>query len=145
MTGPGSDPVAERYEGPPATLRPAPWQVLPVPPPWAPQHPWAPMPYAGGPPPGWYPPPPPPVVRWAPPPGTPPHDEPRTFLRAMRSRDWAWWRPVLGLLLLAAVYVALSALTAVAGLLGFLASGADPGTLPDLGLDGFTDPWCCCS
>ncbi|WP_324273961.1 hypothetical protein [Blastococcus brunescens] len=29
-------------------------------------------------------------------PGTPPHDQPTTFLRAMRSRDWAWWRPVLG-------------------------------------------------
>ena len=47
----------------------------------------------------------PPAVRWAPPPGTPPHDVPQPFLLAMRSRDWAWWRPLLGLLLLAVVYV----------------------------------------
>ena len=49
--------------------------------------------------------PPPPVVRWAPPPGTPPHDVPQPFLLAMRSRDWAWWRPLLGLLLFAVVYL----------------------------------------
>jgi membrane protease YdiL (CAAX protease family) len=45
------------------------------------------------------------VVRWAPPPGTPPHDVPQPFLLAMRSRDWGWWRPLLGLLLLGVVYV----------------------------------------
>ncbi|SOD93079.1 CPBP family intramembrane glutamic endopeptidase [Blastococcus haudaquaticus] len=95
-----------------------------------------------GPPPGWAPAfPPPPVVRWAPPPGTPPHDEPTSFLLAMRSRDWAWWRPALGLLLLVVVYVALAVVTAVAGVVGLLASGADPGALPDLALDEFSDPW----
>jgi membrane protease YdiL (CAAX protease family) len=59
----------------------------------------------------------------------------------MRSRDWTWWRPALGLLLLVAVYAALSVVTAVAGVLGFLASGADLGTLPDLALDEFSNPW----
>jgi uncharacterized protein len=178
MTGPGSDPVAEAYEGPPPTRRPAPWQAGPVLPPWgAPPpgpwpaqqwgpQPWGPAPQQWGPQPGgpapqqWAPPPwgpgqwgpgqwgpgqwaprPPPVVRWAPPPGTPPHDEPRSFLHAMRSRDWAWWRPLLGLLLLAVVYVALAVATAVAGVFGLLASGTDPGALPDLALDEFSDPW----
>lgn len=162
MTVPGTGPV-EAYDGPPATRRPEPWQAVPVLPPWAgPPAPWAPGPpapqqwgpQAPYPPPppwvpgGWGPPPPPavrwsppPAVRWAPPPGTPPHDEPRTFLLSMRTRDWAWWRPLLGLLLLSAVYVALAVLTAVAGVLGLLASGTDPGTLPDLALDGLTDPW----
>jgi membrane protease YdiL (CAAX protease family) len=84
---------------------------------------------------------PPPAVRWAPPPGTPPHDEPRPFLRVMRSRDWAWWRPLLGLFLLGAVYLVLAVVTAVAGVFGLLASGVDPGALPDLALDDFTDPW----
>ncbi|TQN41797.1 hypothetical protein FHU33_1178 [Blastococcus colisei] len=59
----------------------------------------------------------------------------------MRSRDWAWWRPLLGLLLLVVVYAALAVVTAVAGVLGLVASGVDPGTLPDLALDEFTDPW----
>jgi membrane protease YdiL (CAAX protease family) len=58
----------------------------------------------------------------------------------MRSRDWAWWRPVLGLLLLAVVYAALAVATAVAGVFGLLASGVDPGTLPDIGVE-FADPW----
>jgi len=43
-------------------------------------------------------------VRWQPPPGTPPHDVPQPYLLAMRSRDWGWWRPLLGLLLLLVVY-----------------------------------------
>jgi membrane protease YdiL (CAAX protease family) len=59
----------------------------------------------------------------------------------MRSRDWAWWRPLLGLLLLAVVYVALAVVTVVAGVFGALASGADPGALPDLTLDEVGNPW----
>jgi uncharacterized protein len=99
----------EPYPGPPPTgpygapayvpgLRPGPWPPAP----WAPAA-WPPNP---GPPwPPWPPwPPGPPSVRLAPPPGTPPHDVPRPFLQVMRSRDWAWWRPVLGLLLFAVVY-----------------------------------------
>ncbi|WP_164704671.1 CPBP family intramembrane glutamic endopeptidase [Blastococcus litoris] len=163
MTGPGEEPLAERYDGPPPTRRPEPWQgpvrgPAVLPPPWPPHPPpWAlppePPPWAvarwgtqaWGPgqwaPPGWVPAPPPPAVRWAPPAGTPPHDVPQTFLQAMRARDWAWWRPLLGLLLLSVVYLALSIATAVAGVLGLLAGGADPGTLPDLAVDGLTDPW----
>jgi uncharacterized protein len=165
MTGPGAEP-AEVYEGPPQTRRPEPWQAGPLP--WAPQQwgagqwapqPWGPLapqqwapqqwaPQPWGPPP-WGPPPwgpgawavPPPPVRWAPPPGTPPHDVPRSFLQAMRSRDWAWWRPLLGLLLLGVVYLALAVATAVAGIVGLLASGTDAAALPDLALDEFTDPW----
>ena len=156
MTGAGSDRFTEPYEGPPPTRRPEPWQVRPAPPPWgAPPWgapPWGGPPHVGGPwaaqpppypPPGWapvYPPVPPPAVRWALPPGTPPHDEPRSFLQTMRSRDWGWWRPLLGLLLITAVYAALAVVTALAGVVGLLASGADPGTLPDLALDEFSDP-----
>ena len=94
----------------------------------------------------WYPPPPawyyPPLfqVRWAPPPGTPPHEVPQPFLLAMRSRDWAWWRPVLGLLLFGAIYLVANVLAAVVGLLGFVVVGADPGHLPDLAVQDLTDP-----
>jgi len=99
MTSPGAG--EEPYLGPPPTRRPerweeattpwppAPWQPVPGPVPWAPHAP----------------PPPLPSVRWAPPPGTPPHDVPQPYLRAMRSRDWGWWRPLLGLLLLGVVYL----------------------------------------
>ncbi|HEY0127039.1 MAG TPA: CPBP family intramembrane glutamic endopeptidase [Blastococcus sp.] len=150
MTGPGSDPAADAYEGPPPTRPPEYWPGGQVAPPWGapgiagPPAPWGPPPWApqqqwGTPP--WGPPAPPPAVRWAPPPGTPPHDEPRSFLQAMRARDWAWWRPLLGLLLLAVVYVALAVLTAVAGVLGLLAGGLDPGALPDLNVDELNDPW----
>jgi membrane protease YdiL (CAAX protease family) len=147
MTGPWDEPVAEVYEGPPPTRRPEPWQV---PPQWGPNQ-WGPPPWGmpgwGPQPPGvwgpgqWATPPPPPAVRWAPPPGTPPHDAPRPFLHVMRSRDWSWWRPLLGLLLLAVVYAALAVATAVAGVLGLLASGVGAGALPDQALDELVDPW----
>jgi membrane protease YdiL (CAAX protease family) len=92
MTWPGAG--EEPYAGPPLTVRPPVWaqpvRWQPPPAPWGPPAPW---------------PLPPPVVRWAPPPGTPPHDVPQPFLLAMRSRDWGWWRPLLGLLLLGVVYV----------------------------------------
>jgi membrane protease YdiL (CAAX protease family) len=58
----------------------------------------------------------------------------------MRSRDWAWWRPLLGLLLFGAVYLVLNVLAAVIGLLGFFVAGADPGHLPDLAVQDLTDP-----
>ncbi|WP_324273960.1 CPBP family intramembrane glutamic endopeptidase [Blastococcus brunescens] len=45
------------------------------------------------------------------------------------------------MLLLAVVYAALAVMTAVAGVLGLLASGSDLGTLPDMGLEEFSDPW----
>ncbi|MGY1842232.1 CPBP family glutamic-type intramembrane protease [Modestobacter sp. SYSU DS0875] len=39
------------------------------------------------------------------PPGAPPHDTPQPYALLMRARDWAWWRPVLGLLLLCVLYL----------------------------------------
>ena len=38
------------------------------------------------------------------PPGLPPYDTPQPYALLMRARDWAWWRPLLGLLLFAVVY-----------------------------------------
>ena len=139
MTVSGEEP----YTGPPPTRPPAGWR--PPPPGWFPQPPsgWFPPSHPGWyppAPPGWYP-APPPAVRWAPPPGTPPHDVPQPFLLAMRARDWAWWRPVLGLLLFGAVYLVLNVIAAIVGLLGFVAAGADLGGLPDLGVTDLTDPW----
>ncbi|TFV64413.1 UNVERIFIED_ORG: CPBP family intramembrane metalloprotease [Bacillus sp. AZ43] len=147
MTSPGGEPTTEAYQGPPPTRRPEPWQQVP----WAPPPAWGPPPWGAppggppvpwGPPPpwGWAPPPPPPV-RWAPPKGTPPHDEPRSFLTVMRMRDWAWWRPLLGLFLVAVVYGVLLLATGFLGILGLLASGTDPGALPDLLVEDMTDPW----
>jgi uncharacterized protein len=109
MTLPGAGD--EPYAGPPPTIRP-PYPVPPVPwqppaAPWGPPAPWA-MP-------------PPPALRWSPPPGTPPHDVPQPFLWAMRSRDWGWWRPLLGLLLFAVVYFVAAVLVVLAG----IAAGAD--------------------
>jgi membrane protease YdiL (CAAX protease family) len=144
LPGPGVPPWGPSTwpSGPsaPGVWGPQPWGSQP----WGPQ-PWGGQPWEAPPwgsawvpgPPG----PPPPVVQWAPPPGTPPHDVPRSFLRVMRTRDWAWWRPLLGLLLLCVVYLALAVATTVAGILGFLASGLDAGALPDLGVEEFTDPW----
>ena len=80
-------------------------------------------------------------MRWAPPPGTPPHDVPQPYELAMRSRDWAWWRPLFGLLLFVVVYFVLAAATAVAAVLGLVVSGSDPGVLPDLVTVELTDPW----
>ncbi|WNV74528.1 type II CAAX prenyl endopeptidase Rce1 family protein [Geodermatophilus sp. DSM 44513] len=51
-----------------------------------------------------------------PPPGTPPHDEPVEYLQVMRTRDWRWWRPVLGLLLFAVFYGVAAVLVVIAGL-----------------------------
>jgi hypothetical protein len=68
----------------------------------------------------------------APPPGTPPHDVPQPFLLAMRSRDWAWWRPLLGLLLLTVVYVVA---VFVVVLLSYVT-----GIVPDLALLNLVDP-----
>jgi membrane protease YdiL (CAAX protease family) len=71
-------------------------------------------------------------VRWEPPPGTPPHDEPQPYLRAMRSRTWAWWRPVAGLVLLLTVYL----VAAVALVLVAVVTGVSP----DLALLDLVDP-----
>jgi uncharacterized protein len=111
--------------GPPPTFGPPGYGPPPVyspPPGYAPV--WAPVP--------WAPPPPPPPVRWSPPPGTPPHDVPRPFLQAMRSRDWRWWRPLLGLLLFGVVF---SVADVVVVLLAVVTRVS-----PDLALENLIDP-----
>ena len=122
---------------------PVPWPQAPVPWPQAPV-PWpqAPVPWPQAAPGPAYPPvgqpwdprwpPGPPPVAWAPPPGTPPHDQPQPFLLAMRARDWAWWRPLAGLLLLGVVFVVAAA---VVGVLGILT-----GISPDLTMADLVDP-----
>ena len=151
--GGGARPDDELYAGPPPTLRPGPGQPPPAPwprpapwppqggpwpqpGPWSPQPgPWGPQPAPWGPQPApWGPQPAPwaPQVVWAPPPGTPPHDEPQTFLHAMRARDWAWWRPLVGLLLLAVVFGVASAVVGVVGIL--------TGVSPDLTMGDLLDP-----
>lgn len=100
---------APRYTGPPPT---GPWHSpVQVPRGWVPAA---------------APPPPPPLPR-APgrpvtPPGAPPHDEPQTYLRLMLARDWAWWRPVLGLLLFSVLY----AVAAIIVVLAVLVTGVVP-------------------
>ncbi len=146
MTGPGAGgfPVEEPYTGPPPTRRPepgrwpgGPWPVPPGPP-WQPAPwgqvpggpgPWPPAPWGQAP---WQPPQPPASVRWAPPPGTPPHDVPQPFLLAMRTRDWAWWRPLLGLLLLLFVYVVAATVVILVSVI--------TGVAPNLALLDLVDP-----
>jgi len=131
----------EPYQGPPPMVRPGPlpWQGPPPsqPPIWQ-QGDWTPPPWQQPVPPWmqprwtWGPAPIPPEVRWAPPPGTPPHDVPRPYLHAMRTRDWAWWRPLLGLLLIAVVY----AVAATVVVLVTFVTGA----APDFALLDLIDP-----
>jgi hypothetical protein len=71
-------------------------------------------------------------VRPTTPPGFPPHDVPQPYLLLMRSRDWAWWRPLLGLLLFGVVYLVAVVVLAVVA--------AVTGVAPDLALDDLTDP-----
>jgi hypothetical protein len=77
-------------------------------------------------------------VRLAPPPGTPPHDEPVPFLLAMRARDWAWWRPLLGLLLFTVAYVAAAVVVVAAG-------PADRGRARTCSCSTWSTPPCCWS
>ncbi|MGY1722492.1 CPBP family intramembrane glutamic endopeptidase [Blastococcus sp. SYSU DS0533] len=143
----GGGPVEEPYAGPPPTLRPAPgrspvppWPQVPgpyAPAPWSYGHgPYPPAPFPPAPfPSASFPPaplPPVPPAGWALPPGTPPHDRPTSFLHVMRTRDWAWWRPLLGLLLLGVVFLVAGALLGVIGIL--------TGISPDLALVELTDP-----
>jgi membrane protease YdiL (CAAX protease family) len=71
-------------------------------------------------------------VRWAPPPGTPPHDVPRPFLQAMRSRDWRWWRPLLGLLLFGVVFSVADVVVVLVAVVTRVS--------PDLALENLIDP-----
>jgi uncharacterized protein len=128
----------EPYAGPPATRPPVRPPADAVPVPWQGYHPWGPPPVPA---PGWGMPnpyggpiAPPPALRWEPPPGTPPHDEPQPFLRAMRSRTWGWWRPIAGLALLSVVY-------GVAATVVVLVARAAGGVTLDLSLLNLVDPW----
>jgi membrane protease YdiL (CAAX protease family) len=119
MTGvrPGEPVDDEPYTGPPPMLRPQ--QVL-FAPPQAPAWEQAVL--------RWTPPPPsapPPGMRWAPPPGAPPHDVPRPYLQVMRTRDWAWWRPLLGLLLITVVYFVAATLVVLLALVTDVAPNLD--------------------
>jgi membrane protease YdiL (CAAX protease family) len=50
----------------------------------------------------------------------------------MRTRTWAWWRPLVGLLLIVVGYAILATVVVVVGMIGMLAAGAD--------IDGLLDP-----
>ncbi len=150
LHGVHSLPATGAWAGPVAwPLGPVPLQAGPHTPgpPYPPgAHPYPYPPYPPGspyPPPwqravlDWRPGPPPPVapppgLRWAPPPGTLPHDEPVSFLHAMRARDWRWWRPLLGLLLVTVVY----AVAATVVVLVAVVTGA----FPDLQFLDLVDP-----
>jgi uncharacterized protein len=123
MTGPGweSPAGAWPYGGPPAT---GPYGA----PSWSGPRPWyggaAPVPAA--PLPARRPP------RPATPRGVPPHDVPQPHALLMRTRDWAWWRPVLGLLLFAVLYAVAAFVVVVFALL--------TAASPDLALTDLVDP-----
>ncbi|MGY1608533.1 MULTISPECIES: CPBP family intramembrane glutamic endopeptidase [unclassified Geodermatophilus] len=118
--------------GPGAPAGPVPWPLGPVPLP--PGHAWPAPPPPGPHGPPWPAPPGalPPGVALAPPPGTPPHDVPVPYLLVMRARDWAWWRPLLGLLLFTVAY----AVAAFVVVLLVLLTGVEP----DLQLLDLVDP-----
>ncbi|MFQ1001411.1 type II CAAX prenyl endopeptidase Rce1 family protein [Modestobacter sp. SSW1-42] len=127
-TGGWGGPPPEPYTGPPPTGRyGAPPQVPLGPPPWLQPGPYpfpgygpGPVPAAGRPP------------RPVTPPGAPPHAVRQPYELLMRSRDWAWWRPLLGLLLFAVLY----GVASFAILLVSLVTGL----VPDLALLQLTDP-----
>ncbi|WP_369139757.1 CPBP family intramembrane glutamic endopeptidase [Modestobacter versicolor] len=138
----GGVPPEQPYGGPPPTGRygapPAVPFGMPGPPPYGPPGPYGqagpygpPAPYG----PAWGQPygaaPVPVPKRPVTPPGAPPHDTPQPYELLMRTRDWAWWRPLLGVVLFGAVY---GVLTLVLGL-GFLVSGV----VPDLAQVDLTD------
>jgi len=61
----------------------------------------------------------------------PPYDTPQPYALLMRARDWAWWRPLLGLLLFVVVY-------GVAGIVLVMVALVT-GVVPDLALQDLTD------
>lgn len=71
-------------------------------------------------------------VRPTTPPGAPPYDLPQPYLLLMRARDWAWWRPVLGLGLFLVLYMVAVFVLVVLALV--------TGVAPDLALQDLTDP-----
>ena len=82
---------------------------------------------------GWGP-PPRPVL----PPDVPPHDVAQPFLLAMRSRTWAWWRPLVGLLVLSVLYVVVAVVVVLLGVVGMFAAGGPD--VSNLDVEDLTDP-----
>jgi len=124
----GGPPPEPPYAGPPPTGRyGAPPQVPVGPPPWLQPAPYPFPGYGPGPVPAPVRPP-----RPVTPPGAPPHAVPQPFELLMRARDWAWWRPLLGLVLFTVVY----GVASLAVLLVSLVTGL----VPDLALLELTDP-----
>jgi uncharacterized protein len=117
-------PPEQPYSGPPPTGRyGAPPQVpfgLQAPPPYG--VPW------GGPPPAAAPGRPPRPVT---PPGAPPYDTPQPYELLMRARDWAWWRPLLGLVLFTVLYGVAGVVLVIVVLV--------TGVVPDLAMLDLTD------
>jgi uncharacterized protein len=136
----GPPPPERPYTGPPPTgpygapprvpvgaLHPYPYGPLYGPPGWtAPPGPWPGSPGAPG---SW--PPAPAGHRAVTPPGAPPYDTPQPYALLMRARDWAWWRPLLGLLLFSVLYGVAAVLLVVVVLV--------TGVVPDLALLDLTD------
>jgi uncharacterized protein len=120
---PGGVPPEQPYGGPPPTGRygAPPWVPLgvPAPPPYGWPQPYGPAPAAAQ------------DVRPVTPPGVPPYDTPQPYALLMRARDWAWWRPLLGLLLFVVVY-------GVAGIVLVMVALVT-GVVPDLALLDLTD------
>jgi len=115
-------PPEQPYSGPPPTGRyGAPPQVPfghPAPPVYGPM--WTMPPSA-----------PAPALRPVTPPGAPPYDTPQPYALLMRARDWAWWRPLLGLLLFAVLYGVAAFVLVIVVLV--------TGVVPDLALLDLTD------
>ncbi|SCX52848.1 hypothetical protein SAMN03159343_2865 [Klenkia marina] len=151
MTGGGPGWAGDRsqggwsYAGPPVTRPAAPGEQAPRG--WVLSPGTVPPPSAGAPagallpgvlPPGALPPgalpPGPPLAPGRPvtPPGAAPFDTPQPYAWLMRARDWAWWRPLLGLLMFAVLY-------AVAAVLVVFAV-AVTGVVPVADLLDLTDP-----
>jgi len=66
--------------------------------------------------------------------GAPPFNEPRPYAWLMRTRDWAWWRPLLGLLLFGVLYVVAAVVVTVAVLVTGVVPVADLLELTDPGV-----------
>jgi membrane protease YdiL (CAAX protease family) len=56
--------------------------------------------------------------------GTPEHDEAQPFHRILRTRNYRWWRPLVGLAVMAVTFIGISLVVTMAALLPALFSGA---------------------
>ncbi|GHE10220.1 CPBP family intramembrane glutamic endopeptidase [Klenkia taihuensis] len=120
MTGPGAGP-GWSYGGPPPTR------------PWGAQA-QVPRAWVQAPPPPVPPPPPRAAGRPVTPPGAPPFDTPQPYAWLMRARDWAWWRPLLGLLMFAVLYAVAAVLVVLVVVLTGVVPVADLLQLTDPGV-----------